>query len=143
MFLGGDPADPVSWRPSAEVNGNPGTSDSTIFNGDPHGDDDGNGLSNLAQYALGGPNGSPRVSLTERNGDSFVSFRHQQVIGADDILITPELSSDLITWVAAAPEEFQLVDEILVAPGIIERHYESASPGVLAREFLRLRIGLK
>jgi hypothetical protein len=44
----------LNWRSSAALNGNPGTTDSTTFAGDPNGDDNGDGYSNLEQYALAG-----------------------------------------------------------------------------------------
>ncbi|MDB2673425.1 CotH kinase family protein [Akkermansiaceae bacterium] len=47
------PNESSSWRASVEVGGSPGVFESTIFTGDPDGDDNGNGISNLIEYAIG------------------------------------------------------------------------------------------
>ncbi|MEN8680951.1 MAG: CotH kinase family protein [Akkermansiaceae bacterium] len=47
------PGEPASWRASAEPGGSPGRVESTTFPGDPDGDNNGNGVSNLVEYAIG------------------------------------------------------------------------------------------
>jgi hypothetical protein len=49
-----DPNDALHWRASATNEGNPGASDALPLPANPLLDDDGNGLSNLADYARGG-----------------------------------------------------------------------------------------
>ena len=48
-----DPNDPLHWRASVSNDGNPGTGDAFPLPANPLLDDDGNGLSNLADYARG------------------------------------------------------------------------------------------
>jgi hypothetical protein len=55
-----DPNNALHWRASSLVDGNPGTHDALPIPTNPSGDDDGNGLSNLADYATGA--GRPLVS---------------------------------------------------------------------------------
>jgi CotH kinase protein/Lamin Tail Domain/Fn3 associated/PA14 domain len=74
-----DPANPLSWRPSAAANGNPGTSDS--FARAP-----GQGL---IDYALA----DPRPTL-----DAAGNFTATRRLGADAAILAPEWSTDLGAW---------------------------------------------
>ena len=140
VYVAGDPNDPQSWRPSSAAGGNPGTSDSLAFTGDPGGDDDGDGLSNYLQHALGSHAGTPTAILVGREGESYLRFRHHVVLSSDDVTLTPETSGDLLTWTPAAPGEFVLVAESEVSPGVVERTYERTAPGAPTPLFIRLRL---
>ncbi len=48
-----DPGDPLHWRASSAIHGNPGTTDALSVPAVPLGDENRNGLSNLVDYAVG------------------------------------------------------------------------------------------
>lgn len=74
-----DPENPLSWRPSAQQLGNPGSSDS--FPRLPG--------QNLLDYAL-----APPGPVLEGTGNFTITRR----LGADDATLVPEWSTDLIEW---------------------------------------------
>ena len=84
------------WRSSAQSGGNPGGSDSIPFTGDPGGDTDSDGYSNLIEYALG-----PNPIITSAAGPEGITFTVPVVTGADDVLLTGEVSTALTGWAPA------------------------------------------
>ncbi|CAN5270314.1 hypothetical protein BH23VER1_BH23VER1_10690 [soil metagenome] len=82
----------LNWRPSAAPGGSPGGSDATAFAGDPLADGDGNGRADLLDYAFG----SGEAVLTP--GMEASSFRYSRTLGADDVAVGIEFSSDLKNW---------------------------------------------
>ena len=72
---------PANWRASVAVNGNPTSSDAIPFVGDPLGDDNMNGLSNLQEYGLGG---TSRPGIAFRDGDTLFTFSRN--LAADDVV---------------------------------------------------------
>jgi len=90
-----DLSSPSSWRPSALPGGTPGGSDSSIFAGDPHADDNKNGVSNLVEYAIGDRLVTGFITEGE---ETFPTLDFDRNLGADDVIVTIESSSDLITW---------------------------------------------
>jgi len=57
--LGPDPNDPLNWRSSTSIDGNPGDTDSTTFSGDPFADDDHDGRTALLEYSQGTSDATP------------------------------------------------------------------------------------
>ena len=92
---GTDLSDPSQWRPSGMPGGSPGGSDSTVFSGTSHGDDNGNGIPNLVEYAVGAELVPGLVSL---GGETYLTLTFTENLGADDVEITVEASSDLSNW---------------------------------------------
>jgi hypothetical protein len=88
-----DPSLASNWRPSLTNGGNPGTTDALIFSGQPNGDLNGNGIPDLIDYALG------EGGLTSMSGDTFTYRRR---LGADDVSLEIEASSDLNSWIEAS-----------------------------------------
>ncbi len=84
-----DPSLPSNWRPSLTSGGNPGTTDALTFNGEANEDLNGNGTPDLIDYALGDG------GLTTMAGDIFTYRRR---LGADDVTLQIEASSDLSNW---------------------------------------------
>ncbi len=82
---------PGSWRSSGSINGTPGGSEATVFVGDPNGDDDGDGLNNLIDYALGD---TAAPTLTHEPAE----FSFQRNLLAEDVVLEVQSSPDLITW---------------------------------------------
>lgn len=112
-----DPADPLSWRPSAAVNGNPGTSDS--FTRAPG--------QSLLDYALGS---SPTFDTASGN---FAATRR---LGADSVTLRPEWSTDLSQWSA---EALSPVSETLDAAGNSTLRWK-LDPAPAEKAFIRLRV---
>ena len=112
----GNPDFPASWRSSATMNGNPGSDDVTsysswkAFNGvtDDDGDNDGDGLTNLMEYALGGdPFGASldlapfaEVRLFDDGGanEQYIFMDVRRRLGADDVALVIEVSNSLGEW---------------------------------------------
>ena len=84
------PDDPSSWRASLLEGGSPGISDAAAFSGDPGGDANGNGISNLVEYALG--TGALEFTGREKNLATFTFVRR---LNADDATVRLEISPDL------------------------------------------------
>src|SRR4030095_13747528 len=83
-----DHSNPASWRSSVTLNGNPGTSDATTFAGNPNGDDNGDGINNLTQYALAG---STPIKLPFTGGNNgFLTIQFRRNLAADDIVYSVE-----------------------------------------------------
>lgn len=85
-----DPGDPLSWRPSIAVGGSPGTYDGILFTGDPDGDDNQNGVSNLVEYALG-----REPASTEIIGEDSVAITFPRRLGADSAEVELQTSTSL------------------------------------------------
>ncbi len=78
-----DPADPAHWRPSLAPGGDPGRDDTLPRATFP----------DLTTYAL--------VTPPEPSGDAGAfSYHWTERLGADDVIIIPEVSTDLQTWLS-------------------------------------------
>jgi hypothetical protein len=113
-----NPGDPLSWRPSAGVNGNPGTSDA--FTRPPG--------QSLLDYALG----AARPAFDPVSGN-FTATRR---LGADSAPLRPEWSTDLNQWSA---------DNLLPASETVDALGNSTlqwklDPAPEGKAFIRLRV---
>ena len=67
-------------------------------------DPDGDGITNLLEYALNldprtaGTQGLPTVGGTAVGGGQYLTLTYRQVIGAADISYVPQVSGDLVNW---------------------------------------------
>lgn len=122
---------PASWRPSLEVGGNPGGSDSTTFSGDPDVDADGDGVSAFGEYALGTDdsiaNDTKSLITFLINENGHWEFTFPQALTADDAIASVEISNDLAAWNASTPVEASL-SKSWVAEGKLWRTYRSTNP---------------
>jgi hypothetical protein len=91
-----DPSRPENWRASMTPIGNPGTDDALHFSGDPAGDDDQNGWSNLIEYAFGND-----PVFTAAFTPEGLALTAPYIPNADDVRTGAEVTLDLITWVPA------------------------------------------
>ncbi len=96
-----DHAIAANWRPSVAIGGNPGTNDAIPFIGIPGADDDGDGFSNIVEYALGA---DPQLTYDLSPGNPL-TFTLPRVPNADDAIITGQYSTALTGWTEA-----QLID---------------------------------
>ncbi|MFT5497372.1 MAG: hypothetical protein ACI9TH_002778, partial [Kiritimatiellia bacterium] len=87
----------ANWRSSGSTNGTPGTSEASLFVGDPNADDDGDGISNYVDYALGD---TAIPALVSGPGSRYL-FTFQRNLRAEDVVLAVESSPDLITWGSA------------------------------------------
>lgn len=97
--LNPDHNNPLSWRASLGLYGNPGTSDSVPAPATPLSDDDGDGLSNLVNYALGAGGSLP--AITQNGG--FLDFTVIRAAGSR-VIPAIEGSPDLVAWADANAE---------------------------------------
>ncbi|MEO5916626.1 MAG: lamin tail domain-containing protein [Luteolibacter sp.] len=133
-----DHSKPVNWRASVALNGNPGTSDSTTFSGNALGDDNGDGIVNLLQYALAGTNPATLPTFTSEAG--FLTFRYNRNLAADDITYTVQRTTNLATW-ANSPSDVIYLGETHNADGTSTYTWRSASlQSANPREFMRLKV---
>jgi hypothetical protein len=103
-----DHDNPMNWRSSVSLDGNPGASDSVLLSGDPGEDEDGDGRSALLELALGTSDTDPTDGSepieVQSISESGALLSLTRGIAADDVLVALELSSDLQTWVPAGDE---------------------------------------
>lgn len=132
-----DHSEPSNWRSSVALNGNPGTSDSTTFAGNPNGDDNGDGINNLTQYALAGSTPFEHPFTGDNTG--FLTLKFRRNLAADDIVYTVERSVDFATWTSGPDVSY--VGEMHLLDGTAEVTWRSTHPiGETSREFLRLKL---
>jgi hypothetical protein len=87
-----DPGLAENWRASVAAGGNPGADDGLYFTGDGAADEDGDGWSNLLEYALGS---DPQVV------PGGMTFTVPRVANADSAAIGGEYSTVLSGWLKA------------------------------------------
>lgn len=141
-----------SWRTSVVIGGSPAANDATTLadwlttNGltDPSADPDGDGLSNFASYALGidltGRTGLPTAQL---DGSGRFEFSIKKRRAADDVILTPELSTDLLLWQADPGDGslIQLIDDQSLINGTSHLRFRSKlSSLTYPRQYMRVRI---
>ena len=123
-----------NWRLSSLSGGNAAESDANLFVGDPMGDNDGDGLSNLMNHALGGTGAEfvPVFSLES----GVMTFSHTRNLTADDVTFEAEFSIDLVTWNSAGSVPFS---ERAIGGGNSLMTWEM-DLGMEGRGFVRLRV---
>lgn len=107
---------------------------------DPHGE----GIPNLLRYALGldelegySRNHLPQASVTEAEGDAFLSIAIQRPAGRDDVVLEVLASGDLHAWQDSAI----LLREETQADGSRIEHYRDLRPlHESSRRFLRVMV---
>jgi hypothetical protein len=123
-----------NWRLSSAPGGNAGESDANLFAGDPASDDDGDGLSNFMNHALGGSGTAFAPVFSIKNG--VIIFSHTRNLTADDVDFETEFSSDLVNWISEGSVQ---ISETAIGDGnsLVTSQID---PGVEGRVFVRLRV---
>ena len=112
-----DPGIASNWRASVSSGGTPGGGDADSFAawaarnsvaGSMSDDSNGNGLPNIVEYGLGLTPSSTETdgifsaqfeSLTVGgNQDTYLVLRFRRNFAADDVIVTPEMSTDMVNW---------------------------------------------
>ncbi|MFT4546683.1 MAG: hypothetical protein ACI9MB_000626, partial [Verrucomicrobiales bacterium] len=145
-----DPSDPTNWRVSLAVGGTPGGTDAVTFSGDPAADGDGDGLSALAEHALGSSDadsssgaGATSSGAVDVGGAIHPTFSYRLNPAVEDVLLTVETSSDLTSWTDAGTD-LVFLESTSNADGTVTRlvRYNTPISGDATRYF-RLRIELQ
>ncbi|MDA7881326.1 lamin tail domain-containing protein [Akkermansiaceae bacterium] len=139
-----DHDDATNWRESGLIGGAPGDPDTTPFTGDPNADIDGDGLAALLEYAFGTSTSTANVSpfQVSSNGTALrISTTLKQT--ADDLAISLQKSTDMITW-SDATADLPELSRVNNGNGTVSVIFESASGyiGLEDNYFFRLKIDL-
>ena len=144
-----DPDEAGSWRASVAREGNPGSTDALLPPANPLGDEDGNGVADLLDYALGNHlgEGPLPIRLTLEDHDiggqliSLPTLTYSTSLGAEGALITVEHSRDLSLWQGSGTE---VVEEILREDGRSLVKVRMTPPeGTVSPFFVRLRVDVR
>ena len=144
-----DPDEAGSWRASVAREGNPGSTDALLPPANPLGDEDGNGIADLLDYALGNHlgEGPLPIRLTLEDHDiggqliSLPTLTYSTSLGAEGALITVEHSRDLSLWQGSGTE---VVEEILREDGRSLVKVRMTPPeGTASPFFVRLRVDVR
>ncbi|MFT5105419.1 MAG: hypothetical protein ACI9UA_001039 [Pseudoalteromonas tetraodonis] len=129
---------PQNWRASAAANGSPGGSDATTFSSDPDADTDQDGFTDLLEYALGSQSNQaasqPQQAITPAVAAAVFTFT--ALTAADDVVVTPEISTDLNSWSSAG----LLLSRTPQGDGIESRSYRFDFPSENQPAFVRLKV---
>ena len=137
-----DPSLPQNWRASTVPGGTPGSTDATTFTGNPAGDDDGDGITNLCAYAIGfhlSASGESLPTVTQEGGR--ITWAIPLNPAAEDVLIIPEWSGDLVSWNPAA-SLFPGKSKVESPSARAWLHYDTVIPLAARRIYLRVRVSL-
>ena len=89
-----------NWRANTTTDGTPGTTDSSTFAGTPGNDTDKDQFDDLIEYALASdlsnPSSQPSFTVVPTGNSMLLTI--DVLATADDVVITPQFSSDLNTW---------------------------------------------
>ncbi len=107
----------------------------------------GDGISNLAKYALGlkpktdGTSALPTISFTASGGSRFLTLTYNKSLAASDVTCVVEVSGDLQTWSSGA-NDTTTVSAINNAAGTMQTvvQRDLTPTGSAAQRFIRLRI---
>ena len=130
-------SDATSWRASLRLHGTPGEGEAGGgFVGNPSADIDGNGITDLLDYAFGNsssegpdvlPTGGTELDISGVSPAHRFLLVFRRLKNAPDIVFVIERSEDLFAW-RAADSEFELVDVVDHGNGSETVTYRSLAP---------------
>ena len=139
-----------NWRPSATIDGNPGTSDAAApFSGDPNLDRDHDGLSAFMEHALGTSDLIPDHDMKPSFGvgifdagngtdREYITISYQRNLAADDVVFEAQVSTDLVAWSILGTTYLSVSHN---GDGTETVTCRSTTPiAFIPREFIRLRV---
>lgn len=122
VFSGEGPNNPLAWRSSTSMGGNPGASDTQPYLG-----------GDLLTYALAS---NPEIEFVDGN----LIVRFEQNLAADDALVGLELSGNLKNW----SDGGELDSSVNLGNGVALREWSALIPaGMDVRHFVRVRVELR
>jgi hypothetical protein len=143
-----------NWRASFDLNGTPGGAGTRSYeawaaaNGAPDisADDDGDGLANLLEYALGGKNGEndrgllptgsiQTIAVNDVSGN-YLTLKFRRSMRAEDVACTAQFSSDLRDWSVPGV----LVSSTDNGDGSVTDVWRAPLPTNAAMYFARMRV---
>lgn len=150
-----DYLDPSNWRSSGLLGGNPATTDSTPLVGSPTVDQDQDQSNALLEHAFGtddsDPADTPNIYLAavqslvvDQISNDYLTISFQRNLSADDIVIRPQLSYDLETWLSG-DTELVFLSERNQGDGTSQVTYRTTRPYAPLTEprvFLRIEVSL-
>ncbi len=133
-----DPKNPLSWRASAGMGGNPGGSDAAPAPANVMADDDGNGSPNLLDYALV----MPRLE-TGLDAAGHLTLAFDRHLPADDVIYLVETSADFQTW-TTGPSAVERVSQANPEGSTALETWRTVAPANARQQhFIRLRVQLR
>lgn len=143
--LSPDLNDPLSWRDSTAVGGDPDATDSVTFTGDPNADNDGDGLDALLEHGIGTNDSVPdpaarSISPALDPAGHFTVTITLNLLASD---IETELQSahDLVAWAAVTDFALESITRDAVNGTAVLVYRSLNLPGATGdRDFLRWRV---
>jgi hypothetical protein len=135
-----DPTNPLHWRISATNHGNPGTTDALPPPANLTGDDKGNGLTNLVDYALG-PGGLPALGTELVVGVPHLTCTIERQLLADANWEL-ESANSAFTWTPAS-SDYEIRARQLLPNGTERLTLRALSPLAGSTQFIRSKLTVK
>jgi hypothetical protein len=132
-----DPDNALHWRASSTNHGNPGGGDALALPGNLAGDDDGDGLTNLVEHAVG-PGKLPVAGMEIISGQRHLTLVIEREPLAD-VNWDAEKATTLGTWSAVATA-YEVVARVTLPNGAERLTLRSVAPNLAAKEFLRTKL---
>jgi hypothetical protein len=136
-----DPDLAENWRPSTSTHGNPTTSDSIPFTGNPDADADLDGIPALLEYALGTSDSSPSPAPTPEFSPVNRTLSLVHASAADAAALTIESSPDLASW--ASPGDLTRLGSNSLPGGLTRTTWSLTATTNTPRLFTRTRATLR
>jgi hypothetical protein len=145
-----DLSNPLAWRSSLIAGGTPGYADSAeeVFAGNTQADADGNGYTNLADYAFGNngirptvlPSGQFQMLNVLGVDDVYLTLSLRLNLAASDATVAVEASSDLESWSPDLMTVHERVDHTDGTATVLLRSTQPVSDENSPRLFLRVAV---